>query len=47
MALVAAERFPAQAEALIAVSVAVTVLFELAGPVATRWAIMSDEEKTG
>ena len=42
MALVAAERLPAHAQTLLAIAVASTVLFELAGPLATRAALSLD-----
>lgn len=46
MALIAAERFPEVAETIIAVTVAATVLFELFGPVTTRWAMLSKRAST-
>ncbi len=39
MALIAAREFPEHAEVLLTVTIASTVVFELAGPLATRWAI--------
>lgn len=39
MALVAAREFPAQAETILTITIAATVVFEILGPLATRWAI--------
>ncbi len=39
MALVASQRFPAVTDILLPVVIAATVLFEIAGPVATRWVV--------
>jgi Kef-type K+ transport system membrane component KefB len=39
MALVAAERLPAQSEAILAVAIGSTVVFEVAGPFATKVAL--------
>ncbi|RDC72383.1 cation:proton antiporter [Rhodovulum sp. 12E13] len=47
MALVAAERLPHQAEALLAVAVASTVLFEVAGPFATQAALARADARQG
>jgi len=47
MALVAAERLPGVGEAILSVAVAATVLFELAGPVATRLALRRAQQVHG
>ena len=47
MALVAAERLPQHAEALLAVAVASTVLFEVAGPFATQAALARADARHG
>ncbi|MEE4120285.1 MAG: cation:proton antiporter [Paracoccaceae bacterium] len=47
MALVAAERLPQHAEALLAVAVASTVLFEVAGPFATQAALARADGRQG
>jgi hypothetical protein len=39
MALVAAERFPAYGEPLLALTIASTIVFEVAGPVLTQIAL--------
>jgi Kef-type K+ transport system membrane component KefB len=39
MALVAAQEFPEYADLLLGLTIASTVIFELAGPIATLWAI--------
>ena len=39
MALLASQRHPAIAEALLTVALASTVVFELGGPVLTRWCL--------
>jgi hypothetical protein len=39
MALVAARNFPDQGGAILPVVIAATVVFEVIGPLATRWAI--------
>jgi Kef-type K+ transport system membrane component KefB len=46
MALVAAQRFPEVGEAILPVVVAATVLFELLGPVSTRYALERASEAT-
>jgi Kef-type K+ transport system membrane component KefB len=46
MALVAAQRFPEMGEAILPVVVAATVLFELLGPVSTRYALERANEAT-
>lgn len=43
VALVAAGRYPAEAEALLGVVTGAVVLFELAGPIFTRWALNAVE----
>jgi len=40
MALIAAERFPAHSELILSVVIGTTVIFELLGPLASRWAIV-------
>jgi Kef-type K+ transport system membrane component KefB len=44
MALVAAQRFPAEGEVILSVAVAATVLFEIVGPIATRLALKRSAE---
>jgi hypothetical protein len=39
MALVAANHFPDQGEALLAVTVGTTIIFEIAGPILTQQAL--------
>jgi len=40
MALIAAERFPAHSELILSVVIGTTVIFELLGPLASRWAVV-------
>lgn len=47
MALVAGEVMPRLAEAILTVTIASTVAFELLGPFATAWAIRQSERRTG
>lgn len=47
MALVAAETFPEHAAAILTVTIAATVVFELIGPVATLWAVRASEREAG
>lgn len=41
MALIAAQRYPEYSHALLSVVIAATVLFEILGPVGTRWALVN------
>lgn len=45
MALVAAEAFPEHSAAILTVTIAATVVFELIGPVATLWAVRASDRE--
>jgi Kef-type K+ transport system membrane component KefB len=47
MALVAAERFPQMGEIVLAVTIASTVVFEVAGPPLTQWALAKENRPDG
>lgn len=47
MALVAGERLPDQAETILAVAVATTIVFEVAGPLATQVALRLEDPRSG